>query len=79
MVFSGKAFIDATYEVDLMAAAGVKDTVGTESADQYGEQFKEFKTEVFHNAQHLQHTIQTSKIPLIQFSCFPPYDNRTCP
>ena len=35
--FSGKVFIDATYEGDLMAAAGVSYTVGRESNDQYGE------------------------------------------
>jgi hypothetical protein len=36
-VYSGKAFIDATYEGDLMAAAGVTYTVGRESNKQYGE------------------------------------------
>ncbi|HUV12787.1 MAG TPA: FAD-dependent oxidoreductase, partial [Acidobacteriota bacterium] len=35
--FTGKMFIDATYEGDLMAAAGVSYTVGRESNDQYGE------------------------------------------
>ncbi len=47
-VFTGKMFIDATYEGDLMAAAGVEFTTGRESVDQYGEslngvQFKEEK------------------------------------
>jgi hypothetical protein len=36
-VYSGKMFIDATYEGDLMAAAGVSYTVGRESNKQYGE------------------------------------------
>ncbi|MBM1106208.1 FAD-dependent oxidoreductase [Aurantibacter crassamenti] len=36
-VFIGKAFIDATYEGDLMAAAGVNYTIGRESNAQYGE------------------------------------------
>lgn len=36
-LYSGKAFIDATYEGDLMAAAGVSYTVGRESNKQYGE------------------------------------------
>ena len=36
-VYSGKAFIDATYEGDLMASAGVSYTVGRESNKQYGE------------------------------------------
>lgn len=36
-VFGGRMFIDATYEGDLMAAAGVSYTVGRESNDVYGE------------------------------------------
>lgn len=36
-VFSGEIFIDATYEGDLMAAAGVSYTYGRESNDLYGE------------------------------------------
>jgi hypothetical protein len=36
-VYRGKVFIDATYEGDLMAQAGVKFTVGREGRDQYGE------------------------------------------
>lgn len=35
--YRGKMFIDATYEGDLMAAAGVSYTVGRESNKQYGE------------------------------------------
>lgn len=35
--FLGKRFIDATYEGDLMAAAGVTYTVGREANQQYGE------------------------------------------
>ncbi|ELR73779.1 Putative xanthan lyase [Fulvivirga imtechensis AK7] len=35
--YLGKMFIDATYEGDLMAAAGVSYTVGRESNDTYGE------------------------------------------
>jgi hypothetical protein len=37
--FAGKMFIDATYEGDLMAAAGVSYTVGRESNKQYGETY----------------------------------------
>ena len=36
-IFSGKQFIDTTYEGDLMAAAGVKYTVGREANSVYGE------------------------------------------
>lgn len=35
--FTGRVFIDATYEGDLMAEAGVSYTVGRESNEQYGE------------------------------------------
>ncbi|HRQ87260.1 MAG TPA: FAD-dependent oxidoreductase [Bacteroidia bacterium] len=36
-IFAGKMFIDATYEGDLLAAAGVSYTVGREANAQYGE------------------------------------------
>jgi len=36
-VFYGKVFMDATYEGDLMATAGVTYTVGRESNEEYGE------------------------------------------
>ena len=36
-VFRGKMFVDATYEGDLMAAAGVRYTVGREANAKYGE------------------------------------------
>ncbi len=35
--FSGKIFIDASYEGDLMAEAGVKQRIGREARDEYGE------------------------------------------
>lgn len=37
--YAGKMFIDATYEGDLMAAAGVGHTVGREPNSQYGETY----------------------------------------
>ncbi|SMC69542.1 FAD-dependent oxidoreductase [Pedobacter nyackensis] len=37
--FSGKVFIDASYEGDLMAAAGVSYRVGREGRDEFGESF----------------------------------------
>ncbi len=36
-VFHGKMFIDATYEGDLMATAGISYTIGREGNEQYGE------------------------------------------
>ena len=38
-VFAGRMFIDATYEGDLMAKAGVSYAVGREPSDQYDEQY----------------------------------------
>ena len=38
-VYRGRMFIDATYEGDLMAAAGVSYHVGRESSETYGEQW----------------------------------------
>jgi len=37
--FRGRVFIDATYEGDLLAAAGVSYRVGRESSSEYGERF----------------------------------------
>lgn len=36
-IYSGKMFIDATYEGDLMAAAGISYSIGRESNSEYGE------------------------------------------
>ncbi len=44
-VFLGKMFIDATYEGDLMAKAGVSYTYGRESVNQYGESLNGVQTE----------------------------------
>ncbi len=46
--FSGHMFIDATYEGDLMAAAGVSYTVGRESEQQYGETLNGVQANYFH-------------------------------
>ncbi|KAA5545347.1 FAD-dependent oxidoreductase [Roseiconus nitratireducens] len=50
--YRGKVFLDATYEGDLMAAAGVPYHVGRESADQYGEQWNGVQTGVLHHEHH---------------------------
>ncbi len=49
--FYGKMFIDATYEGDLMAMAGVSYTVGRESNEKYGETLNGVQTQ---NAVHHQ-------------------------
>lgn len=48
-VFKGRIFIDATYEGDLMAMAGVTYTVGRESNEKYGENLNGVQKERSHN------------------------------
>ena len=50
--FTGKMFIDATYEGDLMAAAKVDYHVGRESQSKYGEQWAGIQTGVLHHRHH---------------------------
>lgn len=50
--YSGRMFIDATYEGDLMAAAGVNYHVGRESKAQYDEQWNGVQTGVLHHRHH---------------------------
>lgn len=50
--FSAKMFIDATYEGDLMAAAGVDFHVGREAKDVYGEEYNGVQVGVLHHRHH---------------------------
>ena len=50
--YSGRMFIDATYEGDLMAAAGVEYQVGRESQAIYGEKWNGVQTGVLHHRHH---------------------------
>ena len=50
--YVGRMFIDATYEGDLMATAGVSYHVGREAKDQYGEQWAGVQTGVLHHKHH---------------------------
>ncbi|MGE0103760.1 MAG: FAD-dependent oxidoreductase [Blastocatellales bacterium] len=50
--FSGRMFIDATYEGDLMAAAGVDYHVGREANSVYGETWNGVQTGVLHHRHH---------------------------
>src|SRR5262249_21320605 len=52
--FSGRMFIDATYEGDLMAKAGVSYAVGREANSQYGETLNGVQTK---NATHHQFAV----------------------
>jgi len=49
-IYKGKIFIDATYEGDLMAAAGVSYRVGREANSVYGEEWNGVQAESFPNS-----------------------------
>jgi len=61
-VFRGKMFIDATYEGDLMAAAGVSYQVGREANAAYGEKWNGVQTEVFQHGHHFKSKISPYKV-----------------
>lgn len=61
--FTGKVFIDATYEGDLMAAAGVNYTVGREANSVYDEKWNGIQKEVFHHRHYFKEKIDPYKIP----------------
>ena len=50
--YRAKVFIDATYEGDLMAAAGVDYHVGRESTSQYGEKWNGVQVGILHHRHH---------------------------
>ncbi len=50
--FKGEIFIDATYEGDLMAAAGVSYHVGREANSVYGEKWNGVQVGVLHHSHH---------------------------
>jgi hypothetical protein len=60
---TGKMFIDATYEGDLMAAAGVSYFVGREANSLYGERWNGIETGVFQHAHHFKFNIDPYKVP----------------
>lgn len=80
--FSGKIFIDATYEGDLMASAGVSYHVGRESNDTYGETWNGVQTGVDHHGHMFRSNISPYVIPgdpssgvLPRISTEPPGEN----
>ncbi|MBL7112663.1 MAG: FAD-dependent oxidoreductase [Bacteroidales bacterium] len=50
--YKGKVFVDATYEGDLMAAAGVNYFVGREANSVYGEEWDGVQVGVLHHGHH---------------------------
>jgi hypothetical protein len=61
--FAGKIFIDATYEGDLMAAAGVKYHVGREANSVYGEEWNGNQVGVLHHGHHWKMPVDPFKEP----------------
>jgi hypothetical protein len=61
--YKGKMFIDATYEGDLMAAAGVSYTVGREANSVYNETWNGVQTNVFHHGHYFKSNISPYIIP----------------
>lgn len=62
-VYTGKMFMDTTYEGDLMAAAKVKYVVGREAASEYNEKWAGVLTGVFHHGHYFKEKIDPYKKP----------------
>ena len=62
-IFKGKMFLDATYEGDLIAAAGVKYHVGREGTSVYGEEWNGIQTGVLHHKHWFQKNIDPYVVP----------------
>ena len=60
--YVGKMFIDATFEGDLMAAAGCSYVVGRESNEQYGEDFNGYRNTLIHNGHHFVGKVDPYKV-----------------
>ncbi|MCF2498725.1 FAD-dependent oxidoreductase [Dyadobacter chenhuakuii] len=60
--FAGKMFIDATYEGDLMAAAGVKYHVGREANSVYNEKWNGVQAGVFQHGHYFKKNISPYKV-----------------
>ncbi len=83
-LFKGKVFVDATYEGDLMAAAGVKYTVGREANSVYNETWNGVQKGVFQHGHYFKDNVDPYNIPgdpssglLPRISPDPPGENGT--
>lgn len=61
--FSGKMFIDATYEGDLMAAAGISYKVGREACQEYNETWNGVQGVNFQHGHHFKDKIDPYNVP----------------
>jgi hypothetical protein len=80
--FRGRIFLDASYEGDLMAAAGVSYQVGRESNELYGETFNGGQKDVRHHGHYFKTSINPYMVPadpssglLPRISAEPPGEN----
>ncbi|UHG93930.1 FAD-dependent oxidoreductase (plasmid) [Spirosoma oryzicola] len=62
-IYEGKMFIDATYEGDLMAAAGVRYHVGREANSVYGETWNGVQPNVFQHGHYFKANVSPYKVP----------------
>ncbi|MFL0683427.1 MAG: FAD-dependent oxidoreductase [Algoriphagus aquaeductus] len=62
-IYRGKVFIDATYEGDLMAAAGVSYHVGREANSVYGEKWNGVQVGVFQHNHYFYDSISAFRVP----------------
>lgn len=62
-VYRGRMFVDATYEGDLMAAAGVDYHVGREANRVYGEQWNGIQVGTLHHGHWFKTNISAYKVP----------------
>ncbi len=61
--FAGRVFIDATYEGDLMASAGVSYTLGREANSVYGEKWNGNQVGILHHGHWFKAKISPYRVP----------------
>ncbi|MCK7554447.1 FAD-dependent oxidoreductase [Chitinophaga sedimenti] len=75
--FLGKMFIDATYEGDLMAAAGVSYQVGREASKVYNEEWNGVQVGVLHHGHYFKKASARTKYresrPVAYYLAYPPF------
>ena len=62
-VFAGSAFIDATYEGDLLAAAGVTYKIGREGVDEFGEEWAGVQKDARHHGHFFPPQVDPYVVP----------------
>lgn len=63
--YRAQVFVDATYEGDLMAAAGVTNTIGRESSSTYGEPWNGAQPDARHHGHHFDSTVANPVDPYL--------------